>query len=404
MRTMKFDKETLSGHSAILSKHNSPQFSYMKTNIDIAEQKIVKNQMGLFTNLQRTEKNATPLALEINDKDEFLLTPELECTMIVEGLSTGTENKIRDSVDSCKIASCNVNWSGKTDLPTTKGIMPCELPEFCYKDDAYVVKDICIDEEVLVKDKIITNKKNDKSGYLNVRSDGNKQSVMMKGSESDEFLSPDGSLQSSENDDGNDSQEMKCLSESAFMCEATSGEANSSPTGKIAVDVSSEEAMMVEPLSSDFSSQKTLMSFLISSDYDGNEFDQLTNKIPYSKVTYGIPVRGLDDGSKLDCMTAASEYNSCKLAFNDCDEAQQAQDESIFSMVGPPSGRIACTGPMLVYSGSVSLRSDSSSTRSFAFPILQPEWQTSPVKMAKPDRRQYRKHAGWKQALLCCRF
>ncbi|XP_038892056.1 uncharacterized protein LOC120081347 isoform X2 [Benincasa hispida] len=58
------------------------------------------------------------------------------------------------------------------------------------------------------------------------------------------------------------------------------------------------------------------------------------------------------------------------------------------------------------YSGSISLRSDSSttSTRSFAFPILQSEWNSSPVRMAKADRRHLRKHRGWRQGILCCRF
>lgn len=35
---------------------------------------------------------------------------------------------------------------------------------------------------------------------------------------------------------------------------------------------------------------------------------------------------------------------------------------------------------------------------------LNSEWNSSPVKMAKADRRYFRKHRGWKRALLCCRF
>uniref|UniRef100_A0A1D1YBG2 Uncharacterized protein n=1 Tax=Anthurium amnicola TaxID=1678845 RepID=A0A1D1YBG2_9ARAE len=69
------------------------------------------------------------------------------------------------------------------------------------------------------------------------------------------------------------------------------------------------------------------------------------------------------------------------------------------------SGQIAYSG-QIPYSGSISLRSDSSttSTRSFAFPILQSEWNSSPVKMAKADRRHFRKSQGWRSGLLCCRF
>ncbi|KAK7275029.1 hypothetical protein RIF29_16135 [Crotalaria pallida] len=80
--------------------------------------------------------------------------------------------------------------------------------------------------------------------------------------------------------------------------------------------------------------------------------------------------------------------------------------ETSFSGVGHGSSRISYSGPV-PYSGSISLRSDSSttSTRSFAFPVLQSEWNSSPVRMAKADKRNYRKHKGfWKQGLLCCRF
>ncbi|KAL4384456.1 hypothetical protein GQ457_15G004500 [Hibiscus cannabinus] len=84
---------------------------------------------------------------------------------------------------------------------------------------------------------------------------------------------------------------------------------------------------------------------------------------------------------------------------------QRGNGESSFSLAGPVSGLITYSGP-IAYSGNLSLRSDSSatSTRSFAFPTLQPEWDSSPVRMAKADRRHYRKHRGWRQGILCCRF
>ncbi|KAJ0965328.1 hypothetical protein J5N97_026466 [Dioscorea zingiberensis] len=73
------------------------------------------------------------------------------------------------------------------------------------------------------------------------------------------------------------------------------------------------------------------------------------------------------------------------------------REDSGFSLSEPivSSGRVP-------FSGSISHRSDSSTTsaRSFAFPILQSEWNSSPVKMAKADRRRLRKHR-W---FSCCRF
>ncbi|XP_061987223.1 uncharacterized protein LOC133705842 isoform X2 [Populus nigra] len=86
-------------------------------------------------------------------------------------------------------------------------------------------------------------------------------------------------------------------------------------------------------------------------------------------------------------------------------QLQYADGESSFSSSGPLFGLTSHSGP-IAYSGSVSLRSDSSttSTRSFAFPILQSEWNSSPARMAKADRRHLQKPRKWMQGLLCCRF
>ncbi|XP_078439321.1 uncharacterized protein LOC144709616 [Wolffia australiana] len=78
---------------------------------------------------------------------------------------------------------------------------------------------------------------------------------------------------------------------------------------------------------------------------------------------------------------------------------------------GPP-GPSVLSDPVTLYSGhlqfsgSVSLRSESSATsaRSFAFPILQSEWCGSPINMARIDRRRLRRRRSWRSGLLCCRF
>ncbi|KAF8039192.1 hypothetical protein BT93_B1675 [Corymbia citriodora subsp. variegata] len=82
-------------------------------------------------------------------------------------------------------------------------------------------------------------------------------------------------------------------------------------------------------------------------------------------------------------------------------QADTFSGELSFSM----SSFITYSGP-IGYSGNLSLRSEGStaSTRSFAFPTLQNEWNSSPVRMAKADQRTFRRHRGWRQGLLCCRF
>ncbi|XP_057777427.1 uncharacterized protein LOC130995938 [Salvia miltiorrhiza] len=82
-------------------------------------------------------------------------------------------------------------------------------------------------------------------------------------------------------------------------------------------------------------------------------------------------------------------------------QLQHDMGETSFSA----ASMITYSGP-IAYSGSLSHRSDGSTTsgKSFAFPVLQSEWNSSPVRMAKADRRDFRKHKGWRSGLLCCRF
>ncbi|XP_073057635.1 uncharacterized protein [Primulina eburnea] len=78
------------------------------------------------------------------------------------------------------------------------------------------------------------------------------------------------------------------------------------------------------------------------------------------------------------------------------DEADSSHSAASFVMFSGP----------IAYSGSLSLRSDGSatSTRSFAFPVLQSEGNRSPVRMENTDLRHYQKHKYWRSGLLCCRF
>ncbi|KAH6823133.1 18S pre-ribosomal assembly protein gar2-like protein [Perilla frutescens var. hirtella] len=74
-------------------------------------------------------------------------------------------------------------------------------------------------------------------------------------------------------------------------------------------------------------------------------------------------------------------------------QLQQDLGETSFSA----ASMITYSGP-IAFSGSLSHRSDGSTTsgKSFAFPVLQSEWNSSPVRMAKADRRHFRKHKGWR--------
>ncbi|KAK9074468.1 hypothetical protein SSX86_007066 [Deinandra increscens subsp. villosa] len=104
-------------------------------------------------------------------------------------------------------------------------------------------------------------------------------------------------------------------------------------------------------------------------------------------------------------LSTESAPNHHDLALSSITVAPHGGGESSFSMAAPVSGLITYSGPITAF-GSISHRSDGSnaSVRSFAFPILQNEWNSSPVRMAKADPKQSRKHRGWWQGFICCRF
>ncbi|KAG6399932.1 hypothetical protein SASPL_141418 [Salvia splendens] len=113
---------------------------------------------------------------------------------------------------------------------------------------------------------------------------------------------------------------------------------------------------------------------------------------------------GLGQSPSNNSPVATNEANHDKRESEDVPVANQLQQdmgETSFSA----ASMITYAGP-IAYSGSVSHRSDGSTTsgKSFAFPVLQSEWNSSPVRMAKADGRGFRKHKGWRSGLLCCRF
>ncbi|KAF7132608.1 hypothetical protein RHSIM_Rhsim09G0122100 [Rhododendron simsii] len=116
----------------------------------------------------------------------------------------------------------------------------------------------------------------------------------------------------------------------------------------------------------------------------------------------------IPNGSNLESHKNDSENkhdNGISDSLSVSSENQHYQGETSFSMATHPvSGLITYSGH-IVSSGSISHRSDSSTTsiRSFAFPVLQNEWNSSPIRMAKADRRHCRRRRGW-HGLFCCRF
>ncbi|XVF03123.1 hypothetical protein REPUB_Repub04eG0233800 [Reevesia pubescens] len=165
------------------------------------------------------------------------------------------------------------------------------------------------------------------------------------------------------------------------------------------------EATLIAPVQA-YASEESTISRLVNEVSDDSKLESGSITFDFNS---SAPTSSKDgcchslDREPLETGSTAKPDDTADQPFSN--NLQRGNGESSFSASEPVTGLINYSGP-IAYSGSLSLRSDSSttSTRSFAFPILQSEWNSSPVRMAKADRRHYRKHRGWRQGLLCCRF
>ncbi|KAG5521325.1 hypothetical protein RHGRI_033769 [Rhododendron griersonianum] len=319
------------------------------------------------------------------------------------------ENKIRDSVSQCNIPCGKIE---DKNLRNDNNVMQDELPEFMvfYEENDYrVVKDICIDKGVPLKDKIVIERENDDGLCTFLLFDENQNGDATKEREDSDLLSSNGSKSSSENDyKEDDIQEwgtkdyevnMELLLEGALksLLENHLVDDIGNDGGSFAlVQTGEENYSATDKTVENVPREKSLKSLLESPYSDGTEVQWQSVKIPCSESeckapslvsTAAVPIKSssvndLSYDSNRDensddvaaPLKSDSEPASHEDAISDISavgsEIQKSQGESSFSMAAPVSGLITYSGPMS-YSGSVSLRSDSSttSTRSFAFPM-----------------------------------
>lgn len=439
---MKLDGESKLCNSTLARKPDSKLY-----NDNILNDGLKENQNGILCcDVKGCEKNADILPHEMNDKDGLWASPTFECSMGVDDLPNGNGIEIRDSAEQYAYTSSKVDiLEADPNFYTDKSVMECELPELvvCKESSDHDVKDICIDEGVPSSlDKILIEC--DKSEHTSQRTfvtcNGDKNTDLSKEKVDIELPVPDG-LKSVVENACNVDAVNQCESENLIQ---QNGEANKDATDRIASDVSEDKLLphLVE--------QSCMENSLTdSSKVDSNEVEQQSVQVLSEKEISASPgmvsgvegsnssntVNELSYNSRVESGSITFNFGSSTLAASKREETtqnveseqptgapnmsghendgvsgtvpsqvQHGRGESSFSMAGPLSGLITYSGP-IPYSGSLSHRSDSSttSTRSFAFPVLQSEWNSSPVRMAKADRRHYRKHRGWRLG-LCCRF
>ncbi|XVF85753.1 hypothetical protein PTKIN_Ptkin17bG0142600 [Pterospermum kingtungense] len=222
------------------------------------------------------------------------------------------------------------------------------------------------------------------------KSDGNKQHSFQNTSENEPMVTPP--LVSAVEESNNSSEEAIILSAPALISaaeESVSGKGEVTLISPAQASASEEStSSLVNEVSSDCKPETGSITFDLDSSAPTSNKAECHQDLDHEPHETGSTPK-LEDTADQPLLN----------------NLQRGNGESSFSASGPVTGLISYSGP-IAYSGSLSHRSDSSttSTRSFAFPILQSEWNSSPVRMAKADRRHYRKHRGWRQGLLCCRF
>ncbi|XP_077237571.1 uncharacterized protein LOC143879214 isoform X1 [Tasmannia lanceolata] len=333
---------------------------------------------------------------------------------------------------------------------TDKNVMELELPELivCFKERNYhVIKDICIDEGVPSLDKTLVENVVDHTEKFRgfPQSDLDENRTLTKEvldcalpiSDGLKLLNFEEHHISDDDNAGHSSSPDRLLEEGAGDVDATEETVNGMSEETVVLDelhLVQDSAMSnwhADSSSSDEDenhqsdqapNEKENLENLVGTSAEVSINSSNTEDFPIdSKVESGPFTSGFESSPPMmsdreeSIENAEWQQSRGNLILSELDDwaldsltgstrslfIQHGHGESSFAGMNSVSGPIAYSGP-IPYSGSISLRSDSStaSTRSFAFPILHSEWNSSPVKMAKADRR----HRGWRLALLCCRF
>ncbi|XP_073131595.1 uncharacterized protein [Henckelia pumila] len=432
-----------------------------------------------------------PLAFEVNGENEHRQTNVLqdlfddnesvsmdsmrsEDSNETKGRSLQSSKKRESRLSSSVQITISDLFEADEDSYTDKNVLECEVPQlsawYKEKSNGHVVKDICVDEVVNVKEKILME--SCKVGTLTEASEeeyfvGKKLPVEEFGTRS--FLR---SFISSFEDQGNKPLQLLQqgfsedeVSESPATLSAEANPKGENQPANIPYDSKIEHGSITFNFKYPAPGESRIMNGRMENIKQQLELDESSNfldntnihddDISYTRSTSVVQcsskmdntgdVHGQDlniknvnsDNASELILVQGPKYKGLKTEISSIESLDHkrvnSNDLSIrtvdphvtkknhesmdaVSIVGPvqydegessfSAGDLATYSGPISHSGNLSLRSDSSATsgRSFAFPILQSEWNSSPARMVKGDRRHFRKHKGWRSGLLCCRF
>ncbi|XP_050224878.1 uncharacterized protein LOC126674475 [Mercurialis annua] len=478
---MKLDSEQVLRLGTVDNKSNTKYLEYHKIDADSnglksANLTVNDDQNGTFYDLKTREENL--IHFHSANNENGWIASKFDHTMM------DNEKELRDFVKPMALTHSSLkSFDQDSVFYVDKNVMIPEPPEFvvCFgentyrvvKENAYHVKDICVDEGVPSQDKFLFNTDVEEKKFSKILIPEKERISEIEKERIDQDLN------------------APVLSKTELLFECDSEESAPDAIEEISNDKSKEVFSLGELLSMsevelelsqsksslnriNESIQKPIENTILATDLASRSVDAAAEESGSEEAIFGalnldsaaealhnsqdqtvaatsasssateesesgskkekLQSHNLDcateststDGEELSCMSKVESKNTSDInpspAVNGGSEHLNSRNsfrhevttteqfsgqlqyypgESSFSAAGPLSGLITYSGP-IAYSGSLSLRSDSSTTsaRSFAFPILQSEWNSSPVRMAKADRRR----CSWRQGLLCCRF
>lgn len=211
--TLCADSEPVFCHSTLGHKPDSEPFDYNDIAMDSAMKSenliMTENQRRLLCDLKDDVKDAVPFPNATNDGDGWAGI-KFDCSMSMDYINNENKDEVKDfDASHTRSSPKTESFDKDSDFVMDKGVMECELPEltFCYKESTYhVVKDICIDEGVPFREKILFESGRDKKSVcLVLQHDKNQNKELAKGKEDIEISGPDGFNFLEENDSNKDS-------------------------------------------------------------------------------------------------------------------------------------------------------------------------------------------------------
>ncbi|OWM75868.1 hypothetical protein CDL15_Pgr009512 [Punica granatum] len=400
-------------HHSLVQIHDPSHLKHGNNNVEPMKCKPVKKiadekQDGHLREVEESERIAVSLPSHLNDKDGYWPVSDFDSSGPCQDMTKGKDNEMYEDTEKDSMGETELLKSD-LDIFTDKSVTEFELPEVEVrgKDDSeyHEIRDICMDKGVISDAKILFEMNGDSGheGILLPNEEADSRQVKEKAGNdnliSDVFevpeeqwsadpvgkCSPEHLIHSAED------VQRECLTTRGDKDEQQSAEVphDESISGSSAPFHATEEP---EKSSEEAAKDSNIISATPSLTGDckvesGSNEEEATSEakeVPFSSqvesgtITFSFAASTPTPSNRYESLSRGNNEfpnNQDRPKVNESHayfgRDQQSYGESSFSILaGPPSGLISNSGP-IAYSGSLSLRSDSSttSTRSFAFPV-----------------------------------